>query len=433
MISYKDELYHHGIKGQRWGVRRYQNEDGSLTAAGRARYNVDVSGARENLIKSKKAAIEAQKTYNKSYSQEDFNRLQAANAQAYWARKDLKSEQIKEKLNQEHKISNHRKKLEQSYRDKGMNDEEAAVAAYKRVKTEKILAGIAGATLVAATAYVAYKHYDRNVDKIISADTVLSRISSSGERGVHDAFYASFNTSDNHKYLGLYGGAISEQGKSVFQKSIKLGGDLKVASEKTAKNTLSDLVTKNSKTFQDFRTEMHATLLMHQKAGSTEKQMAVLNKAVAALDRGQVDSHVYEAFNLNLPNKSKFKEAFYGKLKEQGYDAITDINDKRLSGYNSKSPIIVFNSAKANVDAVRSVGQKEINKAKTEEYAKMLSRETGKSIGKLTAKGAASLAGIAAVGSVTESRNNDRYVREYHEQHPNTKLSYNEILKNRHD
>lgn len=31
------ELYHHGIKGQRWGVRRYQNKDGTLTAAGRRR------------------------------------------------------------------------------------------------------------------------------------------------------------------------------------------------------------------------------------------------------------------------------------------------------------------------------------------------------------------------------------------------------------
>lgn len=33
----ENELYHHGIKGQRWGIRRYQNKDGSLTPAGRKR------------------------------------------------------------------------------------------------------------------------------------------------------------------------------------------------------------------------------------------------------------------------------------------------------------------------------------------------------------------------------------------------------------
>lgn len=36
--NYSNELYHHGVKGQKWGVRRYQNVDGTLTAKGKKRY-----------------------------------------------------------------------------------------------------------------------------------------------------------------------------------------------------------------------------------------------------------------------------------------------------------------------------------------------------------------------------------------------------------
>lgn len=40
------ELYHHGVKGQRWGVRRYQNEDGSLTAEGYQHWGLNPDGSK---------------------------------------------------------------------------------------------------------------------------------------------------------------------------------------------------------------------------------------------------------------------------------------------------------------------------------------------------------------------------------------------------
>lgn len=55
MINYIEEmqlneLYHHGIQGQKWGVRRYQNADGTLTVEGRKRYGVDYLSKSEKKV-----------------------------------------------------------------------------------------------------------------------------------------------------------------------------------------------------------------------------------------------------------------------------------------------------------------------------------------------------------------------------------------------
>lgn len=51
------ELYHHGVTGMKWGIRRYQNKDGSLTTAGKRRYGTKANF--EKVQRAKKAAEKA--------------------------------------------------------------------------------------------------------------------------------------------------------------------------------------------------------------------------------------------------------------------------------------------------------------------------------------------------------------------------------------
>lgn len=64
----RNELYHYGIKGMKWGIRRYQNKDGTWTSAGKARYGVKRTSnrANEKESSSKSNNSEMQKKFTRT-------------------------------------------------------------------------------------------------------------------------------------------------------------------------------------------------------------------------------------------------------------------------------------------------------------------------------------------------------------------------------
>ena len=151
--NYSPELYHYGVMGMKWGVRRYQNKDGSLTAAGKkrqakrdaaiSRYEKTISRSQKEKDYSKKALedIELNKKNSKYVKEKYYNDFADALAdkQEYLTKN---GEQLKdyEKLNKKQKKELTKDAIE-SYKhdlERAKNKIEVGQKAIKSVKNTPI-------------------------------------------------------------------------------------------------------------------------------------------------------------------------------------------------------------------------------------------------------------------------------------------------------
>lgn len=374
----KGELYHYGIKGQKWGVRRYQNDDGSLTPSGKKRYFDD---GQINSIKKKE-------TPKKGLIQK---------------RKD---------------------KLTEHYISKGYKTNAAKTMAEQRMKTEAVLAVVGTIAVTAVAIKVARRIGQDYVDQTFKSGKVIQNIGANPNANFKDTpFFAAINRSDKKAYGMNYAdekramvkrrvaqGDREYQG--IFNNQIKLTGDVRRASVANAQKIFYKKMDRDPQ----FRKEVLDTLKKTNYSDS---------KAVREyLQKGKHARKLYDRFNQALATP-QFQSAgihkkYYDELNKHGYNAILDINDTRYSGYKkvSKSPTIFFGDDKWEKISSRKLSDTEITKNAIKFTIGYIAKNQGKSIAKL----AGAVAGVKAVKDQSS-------VKQYIKAHPNTKLSRQEILE----
>ena len=375
----QNELTHHGIKGMKWGVRRFQNKDGSLTPAGRKRYDEPNQGTNSTNKKT-------QNTKSKSL---------------------------------------HRLKLEEKYRNEGLSKEEAEQKALKRIKAEAYIAAAAGITVASCLAYAKYKGY--TTDKIIKENSDFQRImrlNPNAEIRKDYRQYVTIDKKDKVLYKGMFADHINklkEDSENIYDITIKNRSDIKVASEKRARDTFTNLF-KNDKEFKD---EFIERLQKDGYVVSKGRLDGIFNKMKDnpnSLTDREIKTKAYDLFNVMLadPGERTQKNSgrFYDALRKQGINAVVDVNDSKINNYHAKMPLILFDGEFDNVKK-RIMDDKEIQ----QNMNKHINRSANQSYMVL---GAAAV-GLYASIPIYNKAQIDRKRLEYKELHPNTKMTDSEI------
>lgn len=371
------ELYHHGIKGQKWGVRRYQFADGSYTPAGKKRYqNTQSTTSLINMKVNELTRTMATQVTGKQYVDTCLK--------------------------------------------KGTT--------FSRIQTSKDFENFAF--------YATYKKSD--VDKYLGlfGKNLTSRADSDARRAEKQA-----NISGNETDLATARQLRNKSdGMKVYQLKIDATKKLKVPSDENAGHITANLLKEPDfkknvvASIEDSKAKMRRPtqqVLFKQAQNALDKDPSTLSKSEKVA--------IYKALNLSLtdhnPQEIAAQDRFYSELKKKGYNALLDYNDKEYSSYHAKRPMIVFDTDSVRLQSVTETNPKVVDKLYKKYNAERIRKEvTANTLGYISKLSTKSLSECSSylnrkIDNYLGSSGSSETVKNYKKEHPNTKLSDREIMR----
>lgn len=350
-IPCTSELYHHGILGQKWGRRRYQNEDGSLTQLGRVHYGYNKAKTKEKLdsVKSK-GPIDVKEAYGKASRSAALNL--AANRAAF------------------------------ALPILGVAGGTAATLLGG--PTLGTAGGYAGLALGTTAAGAIWDKTDKNYKKLLNETnpvkqnelrikdgTEFKRTSLKESEDAKERLYVALSNAkyDVNYYSKTWPNYLkricNDPNAKVYQNTYKVEGEIIAPSYQKRKEVAQAIISADRK----MKTELGKAYAMDQLRLSTgnlgantlkelekktgpwvkKRYEAYFDKIVKNADYSLINDDNFKQFTASIPKSGKLMSAYIKALKKEGYSAVFDDNS------NSFAPFIVFDSS-----MLKQIGSKEL-------------------------------------------------------------------------
>lgn len=320
-------LYHHGVKGQKWGVRRYQYADGTLTPAGKKRYYNNSSRSSQN-------------GYQRVMRTMNMTVKEAANT----VRTQVTGRQYVD-----------------TYLKQGTT--------FARIQTSKEFENFAF--------YATYKKSDMDKYMGLFGKNLTSRAQSDARR----AEKLSNATGDINDIANAKALRDRANNMKVYQLKLESTRKLKIPSDENAGDITASLLRE-----KDFKENVIASIKDSKEKMRRPQQQILFKQAENALnkDPSKMSSSekiaIYKALNLSLVNHNQqeiaAQDRFYSELKKKGYNALLDYNDKDYSSYHAKRPMIVFDVESVKLQSVTETNPKVVDSLYRKYNTERIAKET---------------------------------------------------------